>query len=183
MTKPFATLEALAERLKLLEDERDIRATIERYGHSIDYGREADWVDVFTPNAVFTVRLPQVPDGLKDAFPFAEVDDTGFKLVGSKALAAFAAMHSRPPAAYHKHVVANFVIAFDGPNSARVTTYAFRVDGLADRREILAFGRHLDKVVRCRDGRWRIAERLYEMESTGGKLENFTETSPARSPH
>jgi hypothetical protein len=162
------TLEELASRIRLLEDERDIRAAIDRYGHAIDYGLEAEWADVFTPDAVFTVRmLRDVTPDFATTFPFAEILENGFRLRGRKALTAFAALHTRPPEAYHKHMVSDFVVKFEGPDTARVTTYAFRIDGHIDTREIIAFGRHIDKVVRCPDGRWRIAERLYEMESNG----------------
>ena len=43
-------------RLAALEAERAILRTLYRYGHSIDYGLEQEWVDCFTEDGVFDVR-------------------------------------------------------------------------------------------------------------------------------
>ena len=49
-------VEELVRRLAALEAERAILRTLYRYGHSIDYGLEQEWVDCFTEDGVFDVR-------------------------------------------------------------------------------------------------------------------------------
>src|SRR3989442_15385007 len=87
-------LDGLARRLRLLEDERDILATLHQYGHALDYGAEADWVDCFTADAHYEVREP----GHGTAGSVRAYD-------GRDELTAFAARHTRAPEHFHKHVV------------------------------------------------------------------------------
>jgi hypothetical protein len=49
-------VQELVKRLAALEEERAILRTLYRYGHSIDYGLELEWVDCFTEDGVFDVR-------------------------------------------------------------------------------------------------------------------------------
>lgn len=158
---------SLIARLSKLEDERDIRLALERYGHNIDYGLESAWVDCFTAEGVYDLRLRLALPELQNIFPFAVVDSGGVRFTGAKALASFVAVHSRPPGAYHKHIVVDQVIVLGpGPDQAQATSYFLRVDDLADRREVVAFGRYFDKLTRCQDGRWRFAERIVDLESS-----------------
>ena len=39
----------LRERLQVLEDERAILQTLHQYGHAMDYGPDAEFIDCFTP--------------------------------------------------------------------------------------------------------------------------------------
>jgi hypothetical protein len=165
MTLP-ADFETLRARLAALEDERDIHRAIERYGHSIDYGLEADWVDGFTEQGVYEIRMASPPAEAATVFPFAQVSATGVRCAGRQALAQFIALHSRAPDAWHKHIAVDQVItATPGADEARAVSYFLRVDDLAGRREIVGFGRYVDRLVRCRDGRWRFEERIVELES------------------
>jgi SnoaL-like domain len=167
VSSPEADAALLLIRLRRLEDERDIRVALDRYGHSIDYGLESAWVDCFTADGVYDLRLRVPVAGLQSTFPFAEVDPGGLRFTGARALASFVAVHSRPPVAYHKHIVVDQVIVLDGdPDRARATSYFLRVDDLAGRREIVAFGRYIDRLVRCADSRWRFEERLVDLESS-----------------
>lgn len=167
MSSPGVDAASLAARLRRLEDERDIRLALDRYGHSIDYGLESAWVDCFTADGVYDLRLRIPVPGLQNTFPFAEVDAGGLRFTGARALASFVAVHSRPPGAYHKHIVVDQVIDLDAdPDRARATSYFLRVDDLAGRREIVAFGRYMDRLARGADGRWRFAERIVDLESS-----------------
>lgn len=47
-----ATVEELRRRLQALEDEREIRALLSRYGFNADLGRSDAWVGLFTPDGV-----------------------------------------------------------------------------------------------------------------------------------
>jgi hypothetical protein len=143
----------LGSRLRALEAERDVLATLYRYGHALDYGAETDWVDCFTTTAHYEVREP----GTADAPTVRSYDSRD-------ELAAFAAAHTRAPECFHKHLVADPVIAVDG-DRATVVSYFLRLDEVDGERVIYAFGRYLDELVRCPDGRWRFAVRIAEVES------------------
>jgi SnoaL-like domain len=162
-----AELDALIERVRALEADRDVRIALDRYGHSIDYGLESEWVDCFTPDGVYDLRLRNRVEGLSKIFPFADVYPGGLRFIGNRALASFVAVHSRPPAAHHKHIVVDQVITLGGDGlTAGATSYFVRVDDIAGRREIVAFGRYVDRLMRCPDHRWRFVERVVELESS-----------------
>ena len=146
-------LEGLAQRLRLLEDERGVLATLHRYGHALDYGAEAGWVDCFTADAHYEVREP----GNGTAGSVRAYD-------GRDELAAFAARHTRAPEHFHKHVVVDPVIAVDGDRATAVS-YFLRLDHADGERVVYAFGRYRDELVRGEDGRWRFAVRIAEVES------------------
>ncbi|HEV3309755.1 MAG TPA: nuclear transport factor 2 family protein [Chloroflexota bacterium] len=176
---------ALTARVRELEDERDIRLTLERYGHSIDYGLEDQWVDCFTEHGVDDHRMANMPSEWKSIFPFAEFDSGGMRLVGRDALAAFIAMHTRPPKSLHKHLVVDTVITRGlDPDKAESASYFLRVDEAGPDRIISAFGRYIDQLERCEDGRWRFSERRIELESllpTASEGPNFA-SSPRNDP-
>ena len=149
MTDP----DGLARRLRLLEDERGVLATLHRYGHALDYGAEAAWVDCFTADARYEVREPgHGTTGSVRAYD------------GRDELAAFAARHTRAPEHFHKHVVVDPVIAVDGDRATAVS-YFLRVDHVDGEPVVYAFGRYRDELVRGEDGRWRFAVRVAEVES------------------
>ena len=138
--------------LRALLDERAIVQLMHRYAHAMDYGDEAAWVDVFTPDAVFDV-----------------VESVGGRRIhreeGRGDLAAYVAAYPKPPA-FRKHVIVDPVVEVDG-DEARVESYWILLhreqdDGMP---VLAAFGRSTDRVVRL-DGEWRIAERFAEVEAT-----------------
>jgi hypothetical protein len=152
-TVGMTDLDGLARRLRLLEDERDVLATLHRYGHALDYGAEAGWVGCFTADARYEVREP----GNGTAGRVRAYD-------GRDELAAFAARHTRAPEHFHKHVVVDPMIAVDGDRATAVS-YFLRVDQAGGERVVYAFGRYRDELVRGEDGRWRFAVRVAEVES------------------
>ena len=140
-------------RLARLEDERAVLDNLHRYGHSIDYGLDEDWVDCFLPDGRFEVRRRLEPDN----HTVCE---------GADALRRFVANHTRPPAGYHKHLVVDsrIVVARDRATSV---SYFIRVDADMEsggRSFVNAMGRYHDTLARCDDGRWRFIERLAEVE-------------------
>ncbi len=152
-TAGMADLDGLARRLRRLEDERGVLATLHRYGHALDYGAEADWVDCFTSDARYEVRERGhgTAGGVR-------------AYVGRQELAAFAARHTRAPEHFHKHVVVDPVIAVDG-DRATADSYFLRLDHSGGERVVYAFGRYRDELARGEDGRWRFAVRVAEVES------------------
>jgi SnoaL-like domain len=146
-------LDELTRRLAALEAERGVLATLYKYGHALDYGAEADWVDCFAAAAHYEVRERG-----------AGTTDSVRSYDGRDELAAFAAGHTRAPERFHKHLVADPLIAVDG-DRATVASYFLRLDDVGGERVVYAFGRYRDELVRCADGRWRFAVRIAEVES------------------
>jgi SnoaL-like protein len=146
-------VQELVRRLAVLEAERAILRALYRYGHSIDYGLEQEWVDCFTEDGVFDVRRRV---GLASA-----------RYEGRAALAAFIAQHTRAPGRYHKHMLMEPVISVNG-DQATVQSYFTRLDATRDGRPFIrAFGRYVDRMVQEVDGAWRFKERIAEVESVG----------------
>ena len=142
----------VAADVALLMAERAVLATLYRYGHSIDYGLEQDWLDCFAPAGAFDVRYRV---GVKPSRRFE----------GRDALAGFLAAHSRAPDRWHKHLLFEPVITVDG-DRATARSYFARLDADANGAPFVrAFGRYLDELVKGSDGRWRFAERVAEVEA------------------
>lgn len=147
------TTDALLARLQLLEDERAILHTLYQYGHSMDYGPDADFIDCFMPDGVWDVQMRKIPAG-------------SFTCIGHDEIAAslMAQTSVRAPALYAKHLLMEPRIVVTG-DEASVQSYFLRVEPQdAGPTQIVASGRYLDHVVRCDDGRWRITRRVAEID-------------------
>jgi hypothetical protein len=145
--------DALAERLQALEDERAILHTLYQYGHSMDYGPDADFVDCFTPGGVWDVRMRKSPEAAFQCRGHAEI---------TASLSQQTAV--RAPALFAKHFVMDPRIVVTG-DEASVLSYFLRVEPRDDGpSQIVASGRYVDRLVRCDDGRWRFTERVAEID-------------------
>jgi ketosteroid isomerase-like protein len=145
--------DALLARLQVLEDERAILQTLYQYGHSMDYGPDADFVDCFTDDGVWEVRMRRIPDG-------------GFTCRGRDQITASleAQTSVRAPALYAKHLLIEPRIVLDG-DTASVESYFARIEPRDDGpTQIVASGRYLDRLVRGDDGRWRFTHRIAEID-------------------
>jgi ketosteroid isomerase-like protein len=142
----------LEQRLSLLEDRRAILRTLHDYGHCLDYGDEAGFLDCWTPDAVLGWSILPQP------------------LRGHAQIRAGFHQHTHAPQAWHKHLLAEPQIQLDG-DVAQVRSMFFRLDPYpeAGGPEIYAFGRYVDRLVRCADGRWRFTERRVEKEAFHGE--------------
>lgn len=147
-------------RLARLEAEREIVDTIHRFGHSIDYGLEQDWLDCFLPDGELEIVSAAGPGRIAGG----TVTERGAVHQGREQLAAWIAGHSRPPVRYHKHLYLEPRITLDGDTASSVT-YMTRVDRVDGIPLILAFGRYHDSWRRCEDGRWRLRKRQIEVEA------------------
>jgi ketosteroid isomerase-like protein len=140
------------ERLALLENEREILRTLHAYGNSIDYGNEEEFIDCWLPDAEMHWPIPPY------AAPFIGHDRIREAFRG----------HTHAPATYHKHFVVDPRIRIDG-DVARVESYFARLDKDGDGPYVRGFGRYLDVLLRCPDGRWRFKERHAESEASSPK--------------
>jgi len=143
-------MEELVKRLEVLEEEKAILQTLYRYGHSIDYGLEQDWVSLFTRDGVFEIRFRKTGVNRRNE--------------GQEALANFISSHTRPPDKYHKHLLIEPIINLRGRNKATVESYFLRVDESEEKVFIFAFGRYHDRMVK-QAGQWRFQERIVEIEA------------------
>ena len=143
-TEIEARLERLENRLAELEDERGILDTLSAYAHSLDYGDREQWMDCWTADA--ELKWPH--------WTFTGPDEIG---------RAFDE-HSHAPQAFHKHVMIEPMIHIDGDH-ATASSYFARLNDSPSGPIVRSFGRYLDELRRCPDGRWRLARRVAERES------------------
>jgi ketosteroid isomerase-like protein len=139
-------VQELAARVRRLEDEREILRTLYAYAHSIDYGDEPLFLDCWADDA----RLE---------WPWKD------PIVGKAALTETFRAHTHAPAVYHKHLMVEPRIEVDGDEASVVSLYS-----RFDRDEhhepyVRSFGRYLDTLKRCQDGRWRFTSRRAENEA------------------
>ncbi len=152
--------EALLAELRLLRDERDITRTLYAYGHTLDYGDEAGFIDCWTEDAMLWWPGPG-------------------EMRGHEALRKGFRAHTHAPELFHKHLVMAPMITIDG-DTATVASMMARLDPYDGMPAIRAYGRYLDKLRRCADGKWRICERIPEVE--GWRKGEVPSASAARPP-
>jgi 3-phenylpropionate/cinnamic acid dioxygenase small subunit len=144
--------DVLASDVRLLLEERSILRLLHGYAHAMDQGRESEWVDTFTPDAIFDVV--EVVGGVRV-----------HREEGRGDLAAYVAAYPKPPQ-FRKHVVMDPIIEVDG-DVARVEAYwlLLQRDDAFGMPVLAAFGHYHDRLVKA-GGRWRIAERMAEVQAS-----------------
>ncbi len=141
----------LEQRIAALEAHQSIAQTMHGYSHAIDYGDDAAWADLFTPDGIFDVRD-------RDGNPSRV-------LRGRAELLGFAERFSRPPARWHKHLFMAPVVTLTGPDSAESVAYHAVLVEHEQAGRVWEFGRYRDTLARADDGRWRLAHRISEVEA------------------
>jgi SnoaL-like domain len=157
-----ASIASVLAGIARLEAENDILRTLHRYGHSIDAGRDEDWVDCFTEDGIIDVlygadRAPTARLGLGTRHA------TGVRHQGREALRVFIAGHTHPPKHVHQHVLVEPRITVSG-ETGRGLSYMMRIDMLDPAPTITTFGRYLDRYRRTGEREWRIAERVCDID-------------------
>ena len=147
--------DTVESRLQLLEDERDVLKTLYAYGSAIDYGLEADFADCWTEDAV--LLWGKTPHRQLPQFPVR-------RLEGRDAIVEAFRAHTHAPDLFHKHLLYQPTIRIDG-DRAFVRSGFGRLDESPEGPVIRSFGRYVDELVRCADGRWRFESREAEVES------------------
>lgn len=140
-------VEALAERVRRLEDEREILRSLFQYGHALDSGDESQFLDCFTPTGAWII-------------PTAHR-----QFRGTNGLRQFFANHTHAPDYQHKHLILTPLVAING-DAATVRSVWVRLDEHPDGPYVRSFGRYTDRLMRCSDGRWRIEERVVEGDAS-----------------
>jgi len=153
---------ALASRVRALEDERGILDTLHRYTRGIDYRRPEDWAAVFTEDCVYELRSKRRAthrqQGREALLQFLRSVKVGPERV-------FGDVEPVSPSAHIvKHLCIDPRITLDG-DTARVESYFVHLDDLHGTPVLWTYGRYVDRLVRCDDGVWRIAERIVEQEA------------------
>lgn len=149
----------LERRIQALEDEQAIRTTLQAFAHAMDAGDPEAWLDCFTPEASYDVEVGAQTGG----------DDRSSRTRGRAELQAFAEARQPTGDARRRHLVAEPTITVAG-NEASATSYFVRVEWFAGdpaprQPFVRSFGRYVDRFVRCDDGRWRIAERVAQVDA------------------
>lgn len=156
ITADPASVAALAGRLAALEAEQGVARTLHAYGHAIDAGDEAAWVDCFADDGRFSAS------GRNPA-------RLGFDVRGRADLAAFVARHTRRPDVFHQHLVVAPAIEVDG-DAARCRSSFVVLMRHESAPRIRAFGRYEDELARGRDGRWRFRHRHAFIDGADAEL-------------
>jgi ketosteroid isomerase-like protein len=151
-------------RLQAIEDEIGIRDTIHQYCHSLDYGVEDEWMDCFTDTGAWDLRLRD--SVIQKAMEAQGLPSGPTRIQGTVNLRKMFSGHTHSPERWHKHAVSNTRIKLNG-DEAVATSYFIRVDAStkSSGAYIRAFGRYIDQMVRCPDGKWRIQERRCDLEA------------------
>jgi ketosteroid isomerase-like protein len=142
-------------RLRLLEDERDVLRTLYAYGSAIDYGLEGEFADCWTEDAVLV--WGKTPHRELPQFPVRRFEGRGAIVEAFRA-------HTHAPELFHKHLLYQPRIRIEG-DQAFVESGFGRLDESPEGPVIRSFGRYLDELARCEDGRWRFVRREAEVES------------------
>jgi ketosteroid isomerase-like protein len=147
----------LEERVRQLEDEKAVLATLTTYCHSIDYDLGELFADLWVEDATLTYDF-----AVARARSGTDLGDMTFS--GRDAILDFFKGHTHAPRQYHKHLLLDPQIQIDGDRAA-VQSYYIRLDEQAAGPQMSSFGRYLDELVRCPDGRWRFVSRRGQAEN------------------
>lgn len=165
-------LAALRERVRVLEQEREIQSLLYRYAHAVDFGVPEDMPKLFTEDGAFEfqsgARNRFAPD---EDFPVPEDyllglgasrTEKGFRFSGRKELLQF--ISGANFKWLRLHAVLQPAIRLVDDREARVESHLIAVGKLVGGpRTVEAFGRYFDHIVREADGHWRFRERVIEL--------------------
>jgi 3-phenylpropionate/cinnamic acid dioxygenase small subunit len=123
-----------------------------QYAHALDYGQREEFLDCFTETGMWESRRQDAQRTLVGSY-------TGWAALGS-----FFDRHTHAPETYHKHLLAEPSITVSGDEAHALSSF-WRVDDYRGDVYVPGFGRYMDRLIRCPDGRWRFAERHVQLES------------------
>lgn len=153
-----ARVAALESQVTTLVAEREILRTLHQYCHAWDYGPDAERLDGFVEDGAIVTVVTGPLTGYSDAVE-------AHSCRGRAELAQEAREHVTAPDSYFKHLMMDPQITLLDDSEATVHSYFglwFHRDGAP---YTASFGRYVDRMVRCPDGRWRFKERTIEIEA------------------
>lgn len=127
-------------------DFEEVLGILSASAQTIDDGDVEAWLDCYTDTGTFAYRPAE---GAPEAFRLEGRDDRR---------QWFAQHRARLAVGSQVHVVANPRVMLDGDTAKGESTY-FTLLARGDAIVVASSGRWLDRLVRDRDGRWRIEER------------------------
>lgn len=155
-----ASIDEVVERLRALEDERQITRTLYRYAHAQYNGDRTMFLDCFTADATI-VRTRH-----------------GREVAGHDAISEFFDAISHAPEAFHKHVVIEPVIDVRDDTADVSSDFLYVQDRGGPM--ISHFGHYRDVLVRCEDGAWRFSLRELQTEAVAPGNVSTVEGDPGR---
>ena len=151
-------LQALRDRLELLEAERAVLRTLHAYGHTTDRADAEAWALLFTADGICDVTDPA-------GGPVAQ------RVQGREALLTLMRGFARPPRSRHRHLLIEPVIDISPDRvTATATSYFAVLRGRDGAPRVWAFGRYLDELVREADGVWRFRQRTAALDAVDASL-------------
>ena len=151
-------MDDIVRRLGRLEDERAVLDVLFRYAQTMDHGSDADWLDLFTDDAVYDILGGETASSFLSGRG-GTVHANGIRFSGRAELARFIAGRSRVQGRETKHFFTQPIVRLDG-DEARVESYYLAAADQGGARDIYGVGRNLDWFVRGVDGRWRFRRRI-----------------------
>lgn len=132
-----------APLLQRLDDERAIVDRLYEYAHSMDHGPEERLRDCFTEDRVLERRWQGVFEGTTSgntrSRPWTRTPNT-------------------------KHLIAcPRITSLNGQEATVESYWTYVIEG-GDSPHIQSFGRYLDHMKRASDGKWRISQRVIDVE-------------------
>jgi 3-phenylpropionate/cinnamic acid dioxygenase small subunit len=138
----------LLERLRRLEDDREILDVIHAYSHGLDGKEHDEFLALFTDDGRFAWQPKPGADWTLD-------------VRGQDQLDAWYHDHEQHiPAGAEHHVLTNPRIIDNDGTTAHALSWYLIIRDYGGRPGVRSTGRYADELVRGEDGRWRIRERL-----------------------
>jgi hypothetical protein len=145
-------LELLERRVGELEDERELRELLSRYGYNADARRDEAYLDLWTDDGVMDVAMGSHHSSYQ----------SGKRFEGKQQLRVFITdedAHHRPGFYGHSlHVQGNNVVVHIDGDEAVANAYSMVLQDTGERVELGSAGTNQWRF-RREGGRWRIAER------------------------
>jgi ketosteroid isomerase-like protein len=166
-------LEVLEARLREVEDEREIRELLSRYGFHADARRDEAYLELWTDDGVFDVSMDRHIAGVDTSY------QDGRRFVGKEQLREMITDpdgHARPGVYGHTlHVQGNNVVVHIDGDEAVANAYSLLVYNTGEGLELRAAGTN-HWGFRREDGRWRITERRRRAVGDPATDENLSAT-------
>jgi hypothetical protein len=142
----------LCHVLHELRAEQAIARTLHLYCTHMDDADASAWAELFTEDGIYETRYPD------------SMEARNRSTQGRGALVEYVTRRGR---SLMRHCVFTPVVEFIARDAAVVNSTWMVVREGVGAATIPAYGRYLDRMVRCEDGHWRFAHRIATIEYSG----------------